>query len=94
MKGLKCMKREAQVVVTDEVGLHVRTAAAFAGEAQKYDSKVKVYYKGKAADAKSMLSIMTLGVKCGEQINIMADGTDAEKAVEHLKRFVENNFET
>jgi len=23
----------------------------------------------------------------------MADGTDAEKAVEHLKRFVENNFE-
>ncbi len=87
------MKREAQVVVTDEVGLHVRTAAAFAGEAQKYNSKVKIHYNGKTVDAKSMLSIMTLGVKCGEQINIIADGTDAQNAVEHLKRFVENNFE-
>ncbi len=38
-------EREAQVVVTDEVGLHVRTAAAFAGEAQSMIAS-EGYYKG------------------------------------------------
>jgi phosphotransferase system HPr (HPr) family protein len=42
--------------------------------------------------AKSILSILTLGVLQGHQIEIVADGDDAEESVKALKALIEDDF--
>ncbi|MNV11771.1 HPr-like protein Crh [compost metagenome] len=77
-----------QVVVNLEIGLHSRPAAVFVQEASKYLSDIKIIKKEATIDAKSVLGVMSLSVKHGEEITIEASGQDAEKAVESLKALV------
>jgi phosphotransferase system HPr (HPr) family protein len=44
-------------------------------------------------DARSVLSLMTLGVRQGETISIEAGGDDAESAVEALAKFLSEYVE-
>jgi phosphotransferase system HPr (HPr) family protein len=46
----------------------------------------------KPVDAKSGLSLLTLGVNQGHEIEITANGKDATLALAALKELVENNF--
>lgn len=86
------MKKEIKLIVTDEVGLHVRTASIFASEANKYKSDIIVKHGEKIVNGKSMLNVMSLGVKKNGEILVSADGTDADKALNKLKKLVESNF--
>ena len=52
-------------------------------EAVKYKSTVTFGYgEGKSANGKSIIWILASGVKCGETINLMADGEDEKEALE------------
>ena len=52
-------------------------------EAVKYKSTVTFGYgEGKSANGKSIISILASGVKCGDTINLMADGEDEKEALE------------
>ena len=51
-------------------------------EAVKYKSDISFKYgEGKTANAKSVISILASGVKCGEEITLTADGSDEEEAL-------------
>lgn len=39
------------------------------------------YAEGKTANAKSVISILASGVKCGDEITLIADGSDEEEAL-------------
>ena len=39
------------------------------------------YAEGKTANAKSVISILASGVKCGDEIILIADGSDEEEAL-------------
>lgn len=84
---------EVNVKVNDKIGFHARTSSLFAREAQKFKSRIIVGYGERVADARSMLSLMALGVKQGEEVQIGAEGRDCEQAVAALKTLVENGFE-
>lgn len=75
---------EAKVVVRNKVGLHARPAAMFVQEAMRYKSKITVEAAGKKADGKSILQVLALGVKAGQEIIVRADGQDEEEAVQSL----------
>ena len=51
-------------VITDEVGIHARPAGMLVKEAKKYASDIMINKAGKKADAKKLMMLMTLGVKC------------------------------
>ena len=53
--------KELTVEITNESGLHARPATAFTQLAAKYASKVTIAANGKTADAKSILTVLTLG---------------------------------
>ena len=64
-------------VVSNPSGLHARPAAVFAKQASAYESKVtiaNVTKGGAAGDAKSMLAIMMLAAKPGDEVEISAEG--------------------
>ena len=76
--------KEKEVAVVPEEGLHARPAALFVKTAKAYSSDIKVLKDGKEANAKSSLSLMTLGAKQGDKLTIRAEGEDEETAVEEL----------
>jgi phosphocarrier protein len=87
--------KSAQFVVMDPVGLHARPAALFVKLANKFSSNISicnVSTSGKWANAKSILSVLTCGVKQGDQIEVKAEGVDESEAVEALEKLVASNF--
>ena len=70
-----------KIIVSSALGIHLRPAGAMCDRAVKYESKMFKYADGKEANAKSVISILASGVKCGQEIEIYADGEDEEKAL-------------
>jgi phosphocarrier protein HPr len=78
-----------KVVVADEVGLHARPAAKFVQLAKRFGSDIRVSNGERSADAKSMLAVLTLEVGQGDEVELEADGDDAEEAVRALIELLE-----
>jgi phosphocarrier protein HPr len=83
---------EKRLVMQNATGLHARPAAQFVQLAAKYASKVRIAKEGKEVDAKSILSVLSLGVQKGATITIKVDGPDEEQALEHLIALIEGHF--
>jgi phosphocarrier protein len=88
--------QEATVVVRHEVGLHARPAALFVQLATKFESDIIVAKTqddcGRAVNAKSILSLLTLGVNQGTAVRITATGQDEQEAVSALRELIESDF--
>jgi len=80
---------EISLILTNELGFHARPAADFTKLAAKFKSKITLKGKGKIADAKSVLMVLTMGIRQGEQLTIIADGPDEVESIEVLKAFIE-----
>lgn len=84
------------IQVTNEAGLHARPAAEFVKEANRHAATIQVrnLTTGSAwADAKSILSVLTLGVERGHEIEICTQGEGEDEALEALLRLLRTNFE-
>ena len=84
-----------QVVVRNPSGLHARPAALFVRTAGKFGSKITIGNPaaGKGpVDAKSILSVLTLGVSSGTEIEVSAEGDDAEAALAAIREAVESGL--
>ena len=79
-------------VIRDEVGIHARPAGLLVKEVKKYESKVMIDKGGKKADAKKLMTLMGLGVKCGDPVVVEIEGADEDAAYEGLKAFFEANL--
>jgi phosphocarrier protein FPr len=81
----------ARLTVRNPSGLHARPAALFVRTAGRFRSKISVANPaaGKGpVDAKSILSVLTLGVSTGTEIEVAADGDDAEAAIDAIRQAV------
>ena len=84
-----------RLVVRNPSGLHARPAALFVRTAGQFGSKVTVSNPaaGKGpVDAKSILSVLTLGVSSGTEIEVTADGDAAEDAIDGIRSAVESGL--
>lgn len=78
-------------VVKNPSGIHARPASLFVQEASKYTSSVTVgKVGGESKDAKSILMVMSLGMTCGCEIEVAADGPDEAAAVDALVALIES----
>ena len=75
--------------VGPEVGLHARPAADFVRLASLSNHRVTVMNRlGKKAAGNSILAILSLGAKHGEELTIEVEGPDEENVLEGLIRVV------
>ncbi len=74
--------------IKNKLGLHARPAQKLVGIASKYDCDIKVNANGMWVNAKSIMSVMGLGVPCGEELTVQAQGKDAAEAMSELKNLV------
>lgn len=76
---------ERRVTVGSKVGLHARPAALFVQAASKAPLDVTVAKAGSdPVNAKSILAVLGLDVRGGEEIVLRADGDGAEEVLERL----------
>jgi len=89
------MAASINVTVKNEVGLHARPAAMFVKKASSFKSKVMVENVTRATapvNAKSILSVLSIGVLKNHEIRIQAEGEDEESAIKSLVELIESDF--
>lgn len=84
-----CVK---EVVVQNQVGLHARPATFFIQKANEFKSSIWVEKEERRVNAKSLLGVLSLGIVGGTKIDIIADGSDEQEAVNSLVALVESGF--
>jgi phosphoenolpyruvate-protein phosphotransferase len=72
------------LVVKLRQGLHARPAALLAQRAKSFAAETSLLAHGRSADARSVVAIMALGVRQGDELSIHANGEDAVRSVASL----------
>jgi len=83
---------EITLTIQNDVGLHARPAALFVQQASRHAAEIWVRKGDALANAKSILSILALGVEQGSLITVGAEGEDAAEALAALKALVDSDF--
>jgi phosphocarrier protein HPr len=82
------------VTIINRLGLHARAAAQLVRLASGFQSKIKLVRTDNSvvADAKSILSVLTLAASKGVELEIEIDGEDEQNAFEAMHEIFKNGF--
>ncbi len=85
---------ESSVKIVNSLGLHARAAAQLVRLAGKFKSRINIERTDNVvtADAKSILSVLTLAAAKGTELKISVEGEDEEKALREIKEIFINGF--
>lgn len=89
---LKEVKLVKKIKVKNDLGLHIRPAAAIVKILQSTKSNVFFTYKKDTINAKSIMSILMLAAKKNSEITITIEGKDAEDIMKKLFEAFEVKF--
>jgi phosphocarrier protein len=85
---------ERRAVVGSKVGLHARPAALFVQAAARLPVKVTIAKGDKdPVDARSILAVLGLDVRGGEEVVLAAEGDGADRALDELVVVVETDHD-
>lgn len=84
--------REQTIAIANKIGLHARPAALLVKTAAAFKSEVALIKGGKNVNAKSMLAVMSAGVKAGDTVTIQVTGEDEEQALEAVVTLIQNGL--
>jgi phosphotransferase system HPr (HPr) family protein len=84
--------QEFSYTITDPNGIHARPAGLFAQKMQEYKSSVTVNRGEQSVDAKKLIALMKLRLKCGQTFTVQAKGEDETAAIEAARDFLTANL--
>jgi phosphotransferase system HPr (HPr) family protein len=82
---MKPNTHSAKLVVASSQGLRARTAAMLVKVARGFEAEILVQCDHKEANAKSIVSILSLCVAKGIEVTVTARGRDAREAIQAMK---------
>ncbi|WP_160719678.1 HPr family phosphocarrier protein [Bacillus sp. USDA818B3_A] len=80
-----------KIVVQLNSGLQAQVATEFVRKASLYTSDINILKEGKLAVGKSIMGVMCLAIRKGEEVILIADGFDEQKAMGELGEFLSCN---
>lgn len=83
---------QAEVVLHNPLGLHLRPAGRLCTEALRFKSSVKFRYENSEVNGKSVLGVLSLCLRHNSHFELICDGEDEEEALQHLCIFIEENL--
>ena len=83
---------ERTVDIINKLGLHARASAKLVTLANKFTADVRLRKDGREVSAKSILNIIMLAAGLGSQVTLIAEGEDAEQAIDELAALVADKF--
>lgn len=83
---------ERTVTIVNQVGLHARPAAQIVKLAAGFKSDITLARDELEVNAKSIMGVMMLAAEQGAQLQLRAEGPDAEAALDALARLIADGF--
>lgn len=83
----------SNVTIQNRLGLHARPAMSFVDTANSFASDIRVRKGEQSVDGKSIMQVMMLAATQGTQLQITADGPDADAAVSALNDLINRKFD-
>lgn len=84
---------EKEVTIINKLGLHARAATKLAQLSQQFNASIFVELADNKADANSIMALMLLAGAQGKVVKVIADGEDAEDALEAICGLINQRFE-
>lgn len=81
-----------KVKITSEDGLHARPAGLIAKTAGQYKSDIQIQTATASKNAKSIMSIMGMGLKYNDEVTFSAQGDDAEASLQAIQKLFDTQF--
>ena len=75
---------EKEITIKSTNGLHANLATKVVQTASKYSVDITLIYNDKVIDVKSILGLMSLAIPHGENVKIVAKGTNAANAIKEI----------
>lgn len=83
---------ERDVTIINKLGLHARAAAKLVTTASGFASDIQVRKDGREVSGKSIMGVMMLAAAQGSRITLVAQGDDAEAALDELEALIKDRF--
>ena len=85
--------KQFNYTIVDPLGIHARPAGMLAKAAKTYaDTEITVTCNGKTAKATQLMKLMSLGVKQGSVVTVIAEGASEEAAIAAMDDFFSSNL--
>ncbi len=85
---------EGKIKISNPLGLHARAAAQLVRLASGFKSKIKLRRTDNhvVADAKSILSVLTLAASKGVELKVEVEGKDESEAMQAIEEIFRKGF--
>ena len=84
--------KQIELVIQNPTGLHARPAKVLVTLAKQFKADIGITCGAKRVNAKSMVSVLTLGATKGTCITVQADGEDEEMAIMKLDEAIRSGL--
>jgi phosphocarrier protein HPr len=82
-----------RVTIRNQRGLHARAAAKFVKTTGAFEARVEVSKGGQTVSGRSIMGLMMLAAGPGCELDIIAEGSDADAALDALEALINGKFE-
>lgn len=82
----------ASLTIQNQLGLHTRAAAKLVDLAKRYQSHIELVFRDRVVDAKSIMSVITLGAQKTNVVEVVLDGEDEDEALMALNKLIDDKF--
>ncbi len=83
---------ERRVVIRNRLGLHARASARLAALAGEFSAEIRLARGEVEVNAKSIMGIMMLAAARGTELRLLAEGEDAEAALDAIEALIADRF--
>ena len=85
---------ERKVRVNNKSGFHVWTASTLVKEAAKFSAKIEIIKGNQEANLKSIMGVLLLKAKTGDELLLRASGKDEKEALEYIVFLIESKLDS
>ena len=83
---------EKVLEIKNTSGLHARPSGLLAKTASSYKSEITLTFNGKTTSAKSIMNVLSLGLKHQNQATLKVSGEDEQEAFNAIVELFETGF--
>ena len=77
-----------KIIIEIPAGLHLRPISMLCNHSMDFESSIMIKIGNKTVNAKSVLGVLSACVKYGDEIELVCDGVDEEKALFELSKMI------
>lgn len=84
---------EREITIINKLGLHARAAAKLVTEATAFEADVRIAKGEREVSGKSIMGVMMLAAAKGTTLRLIANGPDAEAALDGIEALIKRRFD-